>query len=333
MSIECMHPAVEAPTGAPTARARLGRTDPARLTGSVTAATSLFLIGSAAPVAATLEVPLLAGQGFRYIVATAALMIILAFAGRLSRAVPRPRDLGRIGLLGAFGVAGFTSAFVLATRYADPALVGSVLAATPVVLAVVGPLLRRQRPAIGVIIGALTVTAGTAIATGAGSSTPPGIGLCLIALGSEVAFTVFAMPLIDRYGTLSTTLYAAVSGAVLLSVAGMIIDGPTSMITAGTRTSDLPALLYLGLAVSVGANLAWYAALPRLGPDRAGLFYAFSPIGALSAGLVLGTSSPTAGEVVGLAVVLIGLLVGLRARTRDQRPTTVGRGASGQGPT
>lgn len=75
---------------------------------------------------------------------------------------------------------------------------------------------------------------------------------------------------------------------------------------------DLLAPTYLAVGVSATATVAWYAAVPRLGADRAGLFYAFSPVGALAAGLVLGTSHLSVGKLLGLVVVMAGLLTGLR---------------------
>jgi drug/metabolite transporter (DMT)-like permease len=175
---------------------------------------------------------------------------------------------------------------------------------------------------VGGVVGALLVAAGTALTTGAGSTGPLGLALALAALGCELAFTLFAVRLIARYGTLATTLYAVVTGGIVLLVAGLIIDGPRHVNVTAAPPQELLSLLYLALLVSIGANLAWYTALPRIGPDRAGLFYAFVPIGALVAGLILGTSSPGAWEIAGLAVMITGLVVGLRLGRPDQSGST-----------
>lgn len=302
------------------------------LIGPATASGSLFLIGTAAPVAATVtRIPLLVGQGLRYLAASAILLLILHATGGLRRARPRAADLPRIALLGAVGIAGFTIFFVGATRYADPALVGSVLSATPVLLAIIGPLLRGQRPAAQVIIGSVTVATGTALATGTGSAGPVGVLLCVGALGCEVGFTMFAVGLVQRYGAMITTAYASVSGTIFLLLPALLINGPAGFAQVAPAPDELPALGYLAIMVSIGANLAWYTALPRLGPDRAGLFYALAPVGALVAGLVLHTSSPQPLEWVALAMVITGLLIGLgvvRAR-RSGRPAGVAAGPAG----
>lgn len=289
--------------------------------GSLAASTALFLIGTAAPVAATIDgIALLVGQGLRYLVASAVLLAILAATGRLQHARPRRADLPRIAVLGAIGIAGFTSFFVTATSYADPALVGAVLSATPVLLAIVGPVMSKRRPAAKVIIGSIVIAGGTLLGTGSGSGGWIGILLCVGALGCEVGFSVFAVALIERYGPMITAGYASASGAIFLLVPALVINGPAGFARIGTNLGELPALGFLATVVSVGANLSWYTALRRLGTDRAGLFYAWTPIGALVTGLLLGSSSPTRSELAGVGVVIIGLLVGLVNGRRPTRP-------------
>lgn len=274
----------------------------------------MLLIGSAAPAASVIRgIPVLVSQGLRYAVAALIMITALGLTGRLRSLAPRRADLLRIGLLGVVGVAGFTFCYVTATFHADPALVGSALAATPVLLALIGPLQRRQRPSALVVLGAALVTGGTLLAAGGGSSTPLGLLLTLGALAGEVSFTLFAVKVIERYGTIATTLYASVVGGATLLLAGVIIEGPGSFLIFDAGRHELLALAYLAIMVSIGANFTWFAALPRIGPDRAGLFYAFVPVGALVAGVALGTSSPSLTELGGFAVMITGLLTGLAA--------------------
>ncbi|WP_161606267.1 DMT family transporter [Microlunatus speluncae] len=288
-----------------------------RLTGSAAAALSLFLIGTSAPVASTIrDIPVVTGQATRYLIASAVLIAAMIISRRLPRIRPTRRDLLDLGLLGLFGIAGFNLFLVAASYQVAPALVGTVLAATPVLLAVVAPLLVRCRPSAQVLVGAVIVTVGTGITTGAGAASPTGILLCLGALGCELAFTLLAVRLIRRFGTFAATTGAAVSGAIVLTTGALIVDGPAAFVAVPQASQELLALLFLALAVSIGANAAWYVALPRLGAARSGLFYAFSPVGALAASLVLGAELPGPFGFVGLALVAAGLLVGVWQRRR-----------------
>lgn len=296
-----------------------------KATGALAAGLSLFLIGTSAPVASTIrEVPLLTGQAARYLVAAALLVLIMIIrrsfrgpAGRVRRPLrvrPTLGDLRDIVLLGTVGVAGFNVFLVSASYRVDPALVGTVLAATPVLLAVISPLLVRCRPTGRVVAGAAVVTAGTVFTTGAGAADPVGILLCAGALVAELAFTLLAVRLIERFGTFATTTLAAGSGAAVLVVAALVVDGPVAATTIVAAPADASRLLYLALAVAIGANAAWYLALPRLGPARSGLFYAFSPVGAIAASAFLGIELPEPIVLAGLGLVALGVIIGVWPR-------------------
>ncbi len=286
-----------------------------RLVGAAAAALALFLIGTSAPVASSIrEIPVITGQATRYLIASAVLLPALLIGRRLPRVRPARRDLLDLALLGLFGVAGFNLFLVAASYQVAPALVGTVLAATPVLLAVVAPLLVRCRPSAQVLVGALIVTVGTGITTGAGAASPSAILLCLGALGCELVYTLLAVRLIRRFGTFATTTGVVLSGAVVLVIGALIVDGPAAFGTVTRAPQDLIALLYLALAIAVGANVAWYLALPRLGAARSGLFYALSPVGALAASLVLGAELPGLFGFIGLGVVAGGLIFGVWPR-------------------
>lgn len=309
-----IRPPATPPTGGATA------TGGARA-GAAAAVVSLFLLGTSAPVAARVEdVPMLLGQGLRFALTAVVLLALVALRG--DRLCPRLRDVGRAALLSLVGVAGFTVCLVGATRYADPALVGSVLAATPVLLAVAGPLSRRRRPAGSVVVGSVLVAAGTALATGAGSASAVGLLLCASAVICEVAFTLLAVDLIASNGALTTAAYAFTGAATVLLAAAALHGDLAGRVSIGS--SDLLALAYLALGSSAVATVSWYVAVPRLGADRAGVFYAFSPVGALVGGLALGTSHLSVGEFLGLVIVTAGLVVGLR-RTRPHGDRVDGR--------
>jgi drug/metabolite transporter (DMT)-like permease len=283
----------------------------AAVTGRAAAAAALFLIGTSAPFAATLAAyPLLGGQAVRFAVAAALLLALLRCRPAETSVRITRNDVLGLAALGLVGIAGFNVFLVAATRQADPALVGTVLAATPLALGVLDPVLRRRRPSPFVVTGCAVVTAGTVLGAGFGSTSALGSLLCVGALVCEVAFALLAVPLIGRLGTVRTTAYAVVAAAVQLAIAGLLVDGPAGVLRAPTGT-ELISLLYLAVVIAVLANLLWYAALPRIGADHAGLFYAFTPVGALTVGVLLHTSSPTGAELTSIAVVIVGLLVGL----------------------
>lgn len=291
-----------------------------RLAGGAAAAMAVFLIGTSASVAAKLDqYPLLGGQAARFAVAAVLLLALLSVRGELASARLTARVVLGLTVLGLVGIAAFNVFLVAAARYVDPALIGTVLAAAPVALAVLGPALQRRRPGLFVVVGCVLVTVGTVVGTGLGRAIELALVLCLGALICEVAFSVLAVPLIARLGTLRTTAYATCAATLVLTVAGLVIEGPARLLRSPTGI-ELACLVYMTVVIAVVANLLWYAALPRIGAEYAGLFYAFAPVGALAAGLLLHTSAPSTGELIGLGLVMLGLFVGLTPRPgRDPR--------------
>jgi drug/metabolite transporter (DMT)-like permease len=89
--------------------------------------------------------------------------------------------------------------------------------------------------------------------------------------------------------------------------------------------TQLAALSYLAVAVTAVVFLAWYAAMKRLGVDRAGLFNGLIPIASLAAVALTGTGTITPLQFPAALTVLAGVILGLGrtpqvpARTRTKR--------------
>ena len=139
------------------------------------AAAAMFLVGTLAAISSVIDgYPLYGGQALRYSLAAVILL-----------AVARARDLGLVRLtmreaflllaLAATGLVLFNVCVIEATRHASPTLVGTIVGAVPVVLALAGPLLARSRPSIRVVIGAFVVVVGATVTTGLGGGSLTGL--------------------------------------------------------------------------------------------------------------------------------------------------------------
>lgn len=282
----------------------------------VGAALALFLIGTAAPAGSVLrDYPLFAGQMWRCAVAAVVLLVVVAWTGWR---VPNLVEAGWLAVLSVFGIGGFVVSLVAASRHADPAVVGSIVAATPVLLAVIPPLRARRWPRARIVVGCVFIAAGTALASGFGAVDRTGAFLCAAALACEVVFALCAVPVLPTLGALRTTAYAFVGAVPVLALAAIAFDGPRSLAVVPNR-EELLALAYLTGPVAVVANLCWYAGPKRLGAEQASLLYALTPVGAVVAAIVVAHELPGPRELVGIGVVTVGLLIGLRPRRRGSR--------------
>ncbi|WP_206282880.1 DMT family transporter [Streptomyces chilikensis] len=282
----------------------------------VAAASAMLLVGTSTAVSATIaDYPVFAGQALRYALAAAILLVVVR-RQRLPRAGLTPRDVVLLVALAATGLAGFNVFLVEATRHAGPAMIAAVVGAVPLVLALVGPLTERRRPAPRTVGAALVVALGTAVAAGLGSGSLKGLLLALGALAGEVAFSLLAVPLLPKLGALRVAAYPAALSVPMLLAASVVLDGTDSLRLP--TLGQAAAFGYLGVIVTAIAFFLWYDALRRLGADRAGLFAGLVPVGALLTTVVLGIGRAGAADVTGALLVAAGVALGMRQpRPRD----------------
>ncbi|MFI1582308.1 DMT family transporter [Embleya sp. NPDC020630] len=292
-----------------------------RSIGLLCAASAQGLIGAAAGVSAVLrDYPVTGGQMLRYTLAALVLFGVLRVR-RIPLLRPTRRELVRLGLLSLSGQTVFNLCLFAALDRADPATVGSILGATPLLLVLVAPLLGGRRPSRSVFAAAVLVVAGAAVVQGLGGGTAVGLVFaCGVAL-CEMGFTLIAVPLLPRLGAWRIAAYATAMAIPQMSVVGVFTDGADLIRTpSGT---ELVALLYLALPLTAGAFLLWYSALARVEPERAGLFMGLVPVTAALSGLVLGTGTPTIGQFAGALLVGVGVVLGLRAEEGEPAPDRV----------
>jgi drug/metabolite transporter (DMT)-like permease len=289
------------------------------LRGSAGAAAAMFAVGTLAAGSSVINhYPLYGGQVLRYALSAAILFAVARARGlRLVRLTPRQALL--LLSLAATGLVLFNVCVIQATRHASPTLVGTIIGAVPVVLALVGPLLARSRPSGRVLVAAAVVVVGATAANGLGSGSLAGLLYAVGALACEACFSLLALPLLPTLGPVRLSAYIQAVAVPVLLLVGVASDG--GGLLRMPTPAEAAALLYLAIVVSAGAFLLWYDALPRLGADRAGLFAGLVPVGAIVTTVLLGLGTPTASELGGTTLVIAGLLLGL-SPGRPRTPAT-----------
>jgi drug/metabolite transporter (DMT)-like permease len=284
--------------------------------GAGLAAGSVLLIGGSVAASSLLGgYPVLGGQGIRYQVAG----LLLAAWARL-RHTPLPRPAGRewawLAGLAVIGLAGCSVLLIEATRVADPASVGVIIGAAPLVIVLAAAIAARTRPTRRVLFAAAVVTAGSAAAQLGGATGPAwsGTGLLLSAgaLGGAAGTSLLAAPVLPRLGALAVTIYACgLAGLLLLAAAAAASSAGGPPILRTPTATQLAALSYLTVAVTAVVFLAWYAAMQHLGVDRTGLFNGLIPIASLAAVALTGTGTITPLQILAALTVLAGVILGL----------------------
>ncbi|WP_169948682.1 DMT family transporter [Microbispora sp. H11081] len=282
------------------------------------AAAAMFLVGTLAAVSDVIAgYPVYGGQAVRYALA-AVVLLAVARASGLGRVRLRPRHWGLLGALSLTGLVLFNICVIEATRAAGPALPGIVLGAVPLALALVGPVASGRRPSPRVVAAGLVVAAGATLAAGAGSGNLAGLLWSLGALACELCFSLLALPLLPLIGPLRVSAWSAALAAPFLLVIGLALDG-RHLLRAPTA-AEAAGLAYLAVVVTTVAFFLWYRSLPRLGADRAGLFAGMIPVGAISTAALLGIAVPSAADLAGAALVITGIVLGLRSPSPRPAP-------------
>ena len=284
--------------------------------GAGLAAGSMLVVGGSVAASSLLGgYPVLGGQGIRYLAAG----LLLAAWARLRR-TPLPRPAGRewawLAGLAVIGLAGCSVLLILATRVANPASVGVVIGAAPLVIVIAAAAAAGHRPSRRMLLAAAVVAAGSAAAQLGGTTGTAwsGTGLLLAAgaLGGAAGTSLLAVPVLPRLGALPVTIYACgLAGVLLLAAAAVARFAGGPPILRMPTATQLAALCYLAVAVTAVVVLAWYAAMKRLGVDRTGLFNGLIPITALAAVALTGTGTITPFQFLAALTVLGGVLLGL----------------------
>ncbi|GAB2627724.1 EamA family transporter [Nocardioides ginkgobilobae] len=232
--------------------------------------------------------------------------------------VPRPdvpwRVLAAVGVFMSVGQFGFLYTAMAAGL--PPGIAALVLQAQVVFTVVIAAGVLRERPsraqALGVALGVLGLVV---VALGRGGDVPlVGFGLCLLGALSwgigNVVSRAAAVP-----GGLSLTVWSALVVPVPVLALAVALDGPAAVARglAAFDTAAVLATLYTaGIASLLGYGL-FNGLLARNPAASVVPWVLLAPVVAMTAAWLLLGQVPSAGELAGGTLLVVGVLVALRA--------------------
>jgi drug/metabolite transporter (DMT)-like permease len=206
-----------------------------------------------------------------------------------------------------------------AERHLSSSLTGLIIAASPIIAAVLDKLTGGERRLSGTrIVGLGVGLAGVAVLAGpemTGGSAWPVTEVLLVATCYAIAPLIAARYLAD-VPTLPMT-------AACLGVAALVYAGPA----AATWPSEMPTTRVLaalaGLAVicTALAFIVFFALIREIGATRALMFTYVNPVVALAAGVIVLSEPLTPWNVAGLGLILGGLVLATRRADPSPEPT------------
>ncbi|MEM8731146.1 MAG: DMT family transporter [Pseudomonadota bacterium] len=207
----------------------------------------------------------------------------------------------------------------VAMQWVEASMAAIIASAMPLLVALASWLIFKERLGPLGIIGLLAGTAGVVLIMGAriqGGTDALGVMLCLIGVFA-LAFATLAIRGATSGGNFMMIVgLQMLIGAAVLFVAAAVVETPR----INPSWPLLAAFLYTTLVPGLLATLVWVTLLNRIGPIRAATFHFLNPVfGVAIAALLLGERLSFM-DLIGVAIITIGILAVQIARQGPQEP-------------
>lgn len=260
-------------------------------------------------------------NALRFPLACLVLYALLRRRGAIT--LPRREDRLRVVGLGVLGNVVYQPLFILGLDLTTAGNASLLLATTPVWTVLLSTWLRHEEPSPRVWIGIGGTVTGMVLVVSGGEGlhlAPGGLLGDLLMIAAAVAwslYTVGARDLVHRYGSLPVTAWTLWVGST-----GLVLMGAPWLWRTDLRAVSPEAwggVAYAGiLAISV-AYAIWYRGVRRLGNARTSAYSNLVPVVALLVAWLWLDEVPTAIQLAGACVILVGLSLARTGRSPAAR--------------
>ena len=266
------------------------------------------------------ELEPLALNALRFPMAAVALWILVRRLDGSSK--PDPEDLLRIITLGLLGNVAYQLCFIFGVDSTFAGNASLLLATTPVWTLFLSSVSGHERPGgwviigvAGTLIGIFMVITGSRDAGTLASPTTRGDLLILIASMLWAMYTVGGQKPVTRYGALRVTAWTLWVATPIIFFMGL-----PSLMRTDLRTITPEAWIGVTYAGLLGIGLAyllWYRAVERIGNNRTAVYSNLVPVAALITAWIWLGEVPTTLQLIGAAVILVGLTLARLAHSPE----------------
>lgn len=228
----------------------------------------------------------------------------------VTRRLPRGAWWWRSFVLGALTVGGLNVLVYVAAQRLATSLAATIMSTSAAALLVLSWMMLRQRPTLRAAGGAVLGIVGVIVMLqpGGGDADGWGIAASVVAmLSSSLGFV-----LTKRWGAdvppLTMTAWQLIAGSLVVMPVAIIVEG-------APPTLDAPALLgfaYIILVATAVAYAAWFTGLARLPGAVVGVIGLLNPVTGVLLGVVVAHEPFGPAQLVGLLLVVVGVLAGIR---------------------
>lgn len=258
----------------------------------------------------------------RYLLASVALLAILRWHEGAIR-VPRP-DLIRIMALGGLGFGVYQILWTTGLQSIPAGDSALLIAATPVLTAVLAVASGADTLTPAKFGGAALSFLGVVVVIAAGvgislTGSIVGFALTLGAAACWAGYTAYASLILRRHSALVLTTWATIGGTIVLLPLGLgqlLAPGALGPAQAERIVPLALAIAYSGLLAAALANVIVFNGVRLLGPTRITTLQAFVPAFAVVLAFLVLHEPIRPGQVVGGAIIILGVALTRRASRR-----------------
>lgn len=232
----------------------------------------------------------------------------------VTRRLPRGAWWWRSVVLGALTVGGLNVLVYVAAQRLATSLAATIMSTSAAALIVLSWIVLGQRPALRAAAGAVLGILGVVVMLQPGGGEADGWGIAasvLAMLSSSLGFV-----LTRRWGAdippLTMTAWQLIAGSLVVAPLAIAVEGAPPAL-------DGPALLgfaYVILVATAIAYAAWFTGLARLPGAVVGVIGLLNPVTGVLLGVWLAHEPFGPAQMVGLALVVVGVLAGTVTRPR-----------------
>lgn len=261
------------------------------------------------------EMSPLAFDGLRFLLSSITMLILSCVIQGDLRI--QCNDWPRLVLIGLIGHTIYQLFLIIGLYHTKAGHTALMLGLTPVFVALIGLALGIERVSAQGWAGIWFSFAGVALITfGSNYGVSPGRPILLgdlLTLAAAIcwaSYTVLAKPLLSRYSPIKLTALTMAVGTVPLlaaSIPALVAQDWCQVTVAGWL-----GLLYSYSLAIVGAYTVWYVSVQHVGSARTATFENLVPVVGLAAAWLMRDETLTLVQLIGVAVVLLGISLARR---------------------
>lgn len=232
----------------------------------------------------------------------------------LARRLPRGDWWWKALVLGVLNTSAFFALVYLAAVLLPTSLASVIMALSSVMMMLVAWLLIAERPRAVALTGAVLGVGGVALMLLSGGERvdPWGVVASVSAMLMASVGYVLAKKWSGQVPVLASTSWQLILGGLVILPFALLIEGPPPALSG----SEVAAFAYLSLVATALAFAAWFAGLQRLAAGQVGLIGLLNPVTGVLLGVALAGEVLTPQQVGGIALTLVGILIGQVAHRR-----------------